>query len=69
MEVVTQRLVTAARVGIVLAGALSVWAATGHAQATPPMTWDQSRAVETRRIKPPVPPTNIDWDRRITDLF
>ena len=47
--------------------------AAGHAglaqapQGT--LTWDQGKSVYNRRVKPPVPPTNIKWDERITALL
>ncbi len=33
------------------------------------MKWDQSQSVYNRRIHPPEPPTNINWDERITQLL
>ena len=42
----------------------------GMAQVTPPpMSWDQSKAVTNRRVRPAVPPTGIDWDARIRELL
>jgi len=47
--------------------------AAGHAslaQAPPgKMTWDQGQSVYNRRVKPPEPPTNIDWNARVNELL
>ena len=37
--------------------------------AKPPMTWDQSRSVYNRRIRPPQPVESIDWAGRVTALL
>jgi hypothetical protein len=34
-----------------------------------PLTFDQSKSVYTRQIRPPDPPTTINWDERITTLL
>jgi poly-gamma-glutamate synthesis protein (capsule biosynthesis protein) len=50
-------------------GLLSVGEA-GFAQAPQPkMTWDHSKSVINRRLKPPEVPSNINWDERITVLL
>jgi poly-gamma-glutamate synthesis protein (capsule biosynthesis protein) len=35
----------------------------------PPLTWDQSRSVYNRRIRPPQPAESIDWAGRVTALL
>ncbi len=47
-----------------------VSATAGLAQTTPPpLTWDQSRSVYNRRMKPPEPAESIDWKGRVTALL
>jgi len=33
------------------------------------LTWDQSKSVYNRRVHPPEPQLNINWDQRVTDLL
>jgi poly-gamma-glutamate capsule biosynthesis protein CapA/YwtB (metallophosphatase superfamily) len=33
------------------------------------LTWDQSMSAEVRRIRPPEPPTGINWNDRLTQLL
>jgi poly-gamma-glutamate capsule biosynthesis protein CapA/YwtB (metallophosphatase superfamily) len=45
---------------------------TGMAGAQVPkgtLTWDQSKSVYNRRVQPPEPPSNINWNERITGLL
>jgi poly-gamma-glutamate capsule biosynthesis protein CapA/YwtB (metallophosphatase superfamily) len=55
---------------LVLIAALLVAGAAVLAQAPQgKLSWDQSRSVYNRRVRPPEPPTNIDWGGRITQLL
>ena len=38
-------------------------------QPTPAPVWDQGRSVYERRIRPPEPPENVDWDARVAALL
>jgi poly-gamma-glutamate synthesis protein (capsule biosynthesis protein) len=50
--------------GVVAAGHVSL------AQApSGKMTWDQGQSVYNRRVKPPEPPTKIDWNARVNELL
>jgi poly-gamma-glutamate capsule biosynthesis protein CapA/YwtB (metallophosphatase superfamily) len=33
------------------------------------LSWDQGKSVYNRRVRPPEPPTNIDWTSRVTELL
>lgn len=55
---------------VLIAGVLVVAAQAGLAQAPQgKMTWDQGKSVYNRRVRPPQPPTGLDWNTRITDLL
>ncbi len=62
-----------ARVAALLVGAatLQIGAGTalGQAQAPPKLTFDQSNSVYSRRIHPPQPAENVDWEERVTKLL
>lgn len=46
---------------------------TGTARAQAPeqkkLTWDQSKSVYNRRIRPPEPAEKINWEERVTDML
>ena len=45
-------------------------AGVGFGQAPPQkMTWDQSKSVYNRRIHPPQPRENVNWEERVTGLL
>jgi poly-gamma-glutamate capsule biosynthesis protein CapA/YwtB (metallophosphatase superfamily) len=50
------------------AGALSMDGVVAQAPKAP-MTWDQGKSVYNRRVRPADPPTNLNWDERITQLL
>lgn len=53
-----------------LAGFLLIAGEAGLAQAPQgKLTWDQSRSVNNRRVRPKEAPTNLNWDERITQLL
>ena len=54
-----------------LAGAVLLLAAAAALGDTPPatLTWDQSQSVYKRRLRPPEPREDVDWDARITALL
>jgi len=45
------------------------WAGDAQAPRVNLLTWDQSRSVYNRRIRPPEPAERIDWEERITALL
>jgi poly-gamma-glutamate capsule biosynthesis protein CapA/YwtB (metallophosphatase superfamily) len=55
---------------LVLAAALLAVGHAGLAQAPQgKMTWDQGQSVYNRRVRPPQPPTGLDWNARVTQLL
>ncbi len=57
--------VWAAAAGVIALGG----AALAQAPTPAPMTWDQSRSVYNRRVHPPAPPENVNWETRVTALL
>ena len=65
-----RRLLRVLWVPVGLAGFLLMAGEAGLAQAPQgKLTWDQSRSVEARRVRPKEAPTNLNWDERITQLL
>ncbi len=56
---------------VVVAAALPLGAGTAlaQAQAPPKLTFDQSNSVYNRRIHPPQPAENVNWEERVTKLL
>ena len=48
---------------------LSLGAALAQTPAPSGMTWDQSRSVYNRRVRPPEPAEKINWEERVTALL
>lgn len=49
--------------------AMSLAGSLSFAQESGKLSWDQSRSVYNRRIRPKESPANIDWDGRVTQLL
>jgi len=43
--------------------------ARAQAQEQKKLTWDQSKSVYNRRIRPPEPAENIPWEERVTAML
>ena len=58
------------RRGLLAVGVLlpCAWA-LGQAPTPPPPSWDQSKSVYNRRIRPAEPPENVNWGERVTTLL
>ncbi len=71
MEARTCRHFTRVAVLLAAAGGLVGGAVVASAQTADPkkLTWDQSKSVYNRRIRPQAQPENIDWQGRITNLL
>ena len=56
---------------VFLATVCAVSAGTALAQAPPQgaLTWDQSNSVYNRKVHPPEPPENVDWEARVSALL
>jgi poly-gamma-glutamate capsule biosynthesis protein CapA/YwtB (metallophosphatase superfamily) len=50
-------------------GLLGVVASFAQEPAPPKLTWDQSKSVYNRRIHPPEPAENVNWEQRVTQLL
>jgi poly-gamma-glutamate capsule biosynthesis protein CapA/YwtB (metallophosphatase superfamily) len=55
--------------GLLVLGTGASGIATAQAPEAGRPTWDQSRSVRERRIKPPEPPESLRWDERIGRLL
>ena len=50
-------------------GALAAAAALAQAPTSVPLKWDQSKSVYNRRVHPPAPPEDVNWEARVTALL
>ena len=61
------------RLGVLLLTVVGFGWATGSARAQAPeqkkLTWDQSKSVYNRRIRPPEPAEKINWEERVTAML
>jgi poly-gamma-glutamate capsule biosynthesis protein CapA/YwtB (metallophosphatase superfamily) len=54
---------------LLMVGLVGATASFGQVPAQPKLTWDQSKSVYKRRIRPPEPTEKINWEERVTAIL